>query len=139
MLVVKNPPANAGDPRDGLGRSPGGGHGNPLQYSCLENSMDRGAWRAIVHKGAKSRTQLKRLGKRAHSCLFNFKVFVRLCGDCRFGAEWNCSGLWCKDQGWHQQVSFLCPSLLTGSQHPFLVAPGNSERRERYHHKSPVG
>ena len=47
MLVVKNPPANAGDARDmGLipesGRSPGGGHGNPLQYSCLENPMDRG-------------------------------------------------------------------------------------------------
>ena len=53
-LVVKNPPANAGDTRDmglipGLGRSPGGGHGNPLQYSCLENPMDRGAWRATVH------------------------------------------------------------------------------------------
>ena len=46
--VVKNPPANAGDPRDvgsipGLRRSPGGGHGNPLQCSCLENPMDRGA------------------------------------------------------------------------------------------------
>ena len=44
-----------------LGRSPGGGHGNPLQYSCLENPMDRGAWRATVHGGAQSRTQLKRL------------------------------------------------------------------------------
>ena len=40
----------------GLGRSPGGGHGNPLQDSCLENSMDRGAWRAIVHGVAKSQT-----------------------------------------------------------------------------------
>ena len=45
-LVIKNLPANAGDP--GLGRSPGGGHGNPLQYSCLENPMDRGAWWAAV-------------------------------------------------------------------------------------------
>ena len=50
--MVKDPPANAGDVRDigsipGLGRSPGGGHGNPLQNSCLENPMDRGAWRAI--------------------------------------------------------------------------------------------
>ena len=49
MLVVKNPPDNAGDTRDagsnpGLGRSPGEGNGNPLQYSCLENPMDRGAW-----------------------------------------------------------------------------------------------
>ena len=52
-LVVKNPPARAGDIRDsglipGSGTSPGGGHGNPLQYSCLENPMDRGGWRATV-------------------------------------------------------------------------------------------
>ena len=57
----KNPPANTGDARDAgsiprSGRSPGGGHGNPLQYSCLENSMDRGAWQAIVHGVTKSRT-----------------------------------------------------------------------------------
>ena len=57
-LVVKNPPANAGDVRDGgsisgSGRSPGG-HGNLLQYSCLENPMDRGAWWVMVHKFAKS-------------------------------------------------------------------------------------
>ena len=54
VLVVKNLPANAGDPRDvgsipGWGRFPGGGHGNPLQLSCLENPMDRGTWRATVH------------------------------------------------------------------------------------------
>ena len=49
--VVKNPPANAGDMGliPGLGRSPGGGHGNPLQYSCLGNSMDREAWWVIVY------------------------------------------------------------------------------------------
>ena len=52
--MVKNPPANAGDIRDvglipALGRSPGGGHSNPLQYSYLENLMDRGVWRATVH------------------------------------------------------------------------------------------
>ena len=55
----KNPPANRGDIRDagsvpGLGRSPGGGHSNPLQYFCLENPTDRGTWRAIVHRVAKS-------------------------------------------------------------------------------------
>ena len=66
VLVIKTPPANAGDIRDagsipGLGRSPGGGHGNPLQYSCLENPMDRGAWWATVHRVAKSWTQLKQL------------------------------------------------------------------------------
>ena len=60
-LVVKNPPANEVDVRDaglitGLGRSPGGGHGNPLQYSCLENPMDKGAWQATVHRVAKNGT-----------------------------------------------------------------------------------
>ena len=66
-LVVKTPPANAGDLRDagsipGSGRSPGGAHGNPLQYSCLENIMDRGAWRATVHRVVRSWTWLKWLG-----------------------------------------------------------------------------
>ena len=61
VLVVKNPPVDAGNIRDSglirkVGRSPGGGHGNPLQYSCLENPMDQGAWRAIVHKVAESQT-----------------------------------------------------------------------------------
>ena len=55
--MVKNPPANAGDVRDlGQEDSPGGGHGSLLQYSCLENPMDRGAWRATVHRVAKSWT-----------------------------------------------------------------------------------
>ena len=58
VLVIKNPPASAGDIRDegsipGSGRCPGVGNGNPLQYSCLENPMDRGAWRATVHEVAK--------------------------------------------------------------------------------------
>ena len=57
--MVKNPPANAGDIRDvdsipGLGRSPGGGHGNLLQYSCLESPVDRGAWQATVVHGLPS-------------------------------------------------------------------------------------
>ena len=61
VLVLKNPPANARDVRDidsvsGLGRSPGGGNGYPLQYSYLENSMDIGAWRATVYEIAKSWT-----------------------------------------------------------------------------------
>ena len=61
-LAVKNPPANAGDIRDivsipGSRRSPGGGHGNPLQYSYLENPMAREAWWAIVQRVAKSGTQ----------------------------------------------------------------------------------
>ena len=61
VLVVKNPPANAGDARDvglipGSGRSPGVGNGNPFQYSCLENLMDRRAWKVTVHGVSKSQT-----------------------------------------------------------------------------------
>jgi len=60
-LVVKNLPANAGDVGDpgsipGSGRSPGEGNGNQLQYSCLENFMDRGPWQVTVHRVAQSRT-----------------------------------------------------------------------------------
>ena len=66
VLVAKNPPANAGDIRDtgsisGSGRFPGGGRGNPPQYSCLGNPMNRGTWWATVHGVAKSQTQLKQL------------------------------------------------------------------------------
>ena len=62
--MVKKPTVNAGDLRDvnlipGPGRSTGGGNGNPLQYSCLENPRDRGAWQATVHGVAKSWTQLR--------------------------------------------------------------------------------
>ena len=59
--VVKNPPANAGDAGDsvsisGSGRSPGGGNGNPFQYSCLENPVDKGAWWVTVHGVTKNQT-----------------------------------------------------------------------------------
>ena len=59
VLVIKNPPANAEDLREadltpGLGRSPGGGHSSPLQYSCLENPMDRGACWVTVHRVSKT-------------------------------------------------------------------------------------
>ena len=65
-LVVKNPLASVGDIRDtgsipGWGRSPGRGHDNPLQYSCLRNPIDKGAWQATVHRVSKSQTQLKQL------------------------------------------------------------------------------
>ena len=65
-LVVKSPPDSAGDLRDvdlipGSGRSPGGEHGPPLQHSCLENPMDRGAWQIAVHGVTKSWTRLKQL------------------------------------------------------------------------------
>ena len=65
-LMVENLPANSGDKRRDQfdpwsGKSPGGGHGNPLQYSCLENPMDRRAWQPMLHGVTKSQTQLKRL------------------------------------------------------------------------------
>ena len=70
-LVVKNSPANAGGVKDmgwicGSRRYPGGGHGSPLQYSCLENPLDRGAWWAIVHRAAKNQTRLKQLSTHTH-------------------------------------------------------------------------
>ena len=68
--MVKKPPVNAGDVREmgsipGSETSRGGGHGNPLQYSCLENPMDRGAWRATVHRVEKNQTRWKQLGMHA--------------------------------------------------------------------------
>ena len=76
-LVLKNLPANAGDIREagsipGSGRTPGGGHGNPLQHSCLENPVDRGAWWAPAHRVTESQTGLKQLcthTHRAQACL----------------------------------------------------------------------
>ena len=69
-LVVRKLPASVGDIRDlgsipGSGRFPGGGHGNPLQYSCLENPMDRGAWQATVNRVAKIWRQLNQLSMHA--------------------------------------------------------------------------
>ena len=77
-LVVKNLSTNARDTRDlslipGLGRSPRKGHGNPLQNSCLENSMNSGAWRAIVYRVAKSQTLLKWLGIQHTKQIFKFQ------------------------------------------------------------------
>ena len=71
-LVVKNPPANAGDTKDmgsilGLRRYPGEGSGNPLQYSCLENPMNRGTWLAVVHRVTDSQTRQRRLS--THTCI----------------------------------------------------------------------
>jgi len=81
MLVLKNLPANAGDIRDagsipGSERSPGGGHGNPLQYSCLKNPLDRGSWRAIVLGVAKSWTWLKWLSTQA--CTYPWSLSLKL-------------------------------------------------------------
>ena len=78
VLVVKNPPDNAGDIRGsglipGSGRSPAGGHDYPLQYSCLESPMDRGAWRATIHGVA----ELDTTGATWHTCMHRVGSFQR--------------------------------------------------------------
>ena len=83
VLVVKNLPASAGDVRDmgsipGWGRSPREGTGNPLQYSCLKNPMDRGAWRAIVHRVTKESDTVQKVlstGK-IKSCIINPALII---------------------------------------------------------------
>ena len=86
--MVKNPPGNAEDLRDmgsipRLGRFPGGRDGNPLQYSCLENPMDRGSWWATIHRVAKSQTRLKRFSGGLYIwnltfCYYQFINFISL-------------------------------------------------------------
>ena len=76
VLVVKNLSANVADVRDmglisRLGRSPGGGYGNTLQYSCLENHMARGAWQATFHRAAKSQTRLRYTHTHTHKGFIN--------------------------------------------------------------------
>ena len=78
--MIKNPSANAGDVRDqgltpGSGRSPGVGNGNPLQYSCLGNLTDRGAWRATVQGVVKSQTQLTHTNTHTSRSLFSLLFF----------------------------------------------------------------
>ena len=94
VLVVKNLPANVGDIRDagsipGSGRFSGGGHGNPLQYFCLENLTDRGAWRAAVQRVTQSRVWLKWLSTHA---LLAQTCILRICSGICGGRLW-----------WHKQ------------------------------------
>ena len=78
-LVVKNSPANAGVIRDmssipGSGKSSGGGNGNPLWYSCLENPVDRGAWQATVHEVTKTQTPLKHFSTHICTCVHSVSL-----------------------------------------------------------------
>ena len=116
-LVVKNPPANTGDVRDkgsilGSGKSPGGGNGNPLQYSCLENPTDRAASWATVHRVAKSQTWLKRLstcewweseGSWVPRCSEVLQAMVRFSQQ-----TWKQQSfyLWLRVPPWHSVLSF---------------------------------
>ena len=81
-LVLKNLPANAGDIRDtglipGSGRSPGGRHGNPVQYSCLENPLDRGTCWATIHRVTKNQSRLKQFSTQAHTHTHTHTYFFR--------------------------------------------------------------
>ena len=112
--VVKYPPANARDSGDldlipGWGRSPGGGNGNPLQYSCLENPMDRGAWRARVHGVAKSWTWLSN----QH---FHFHYSLSQNNNGRFQRQFSILGKllpWMKFFSWLPLCTKQVPHLLT--------------------------
>ena len=129
--VIKNLPANAGDTGDessipGLGRSPGGGHGHPLQYSCLEDPTDRGAWWATVHRVTKSRTQLKQLSIEQDSTAHPFMdksyymsslrdiKFYQFCAFYLFGP---CFSLWWElslgSWVWEEEPQLFLPLRLT--------------------------
>ena len=107
-LAVENLPANAGNIRDQdlifvWGRSPGGGHGNSLHYSCLENPTDRGeAWWAAVHRVAQSQTQLKRLSRHAfyHIHIFVAAKYGRLINRIQYNIQlWKLKGYACPRNG----------------------------------------
>jgi len=89
VVVVKNPPANTRDAGSipGSGNSPRGGHSNRLQYSCLENPMDRGAWRATVHGVTQSQTRLKRLSTHTQS---HSKTYILRLPGVRMQTSYNC-------------------------------------------------
>ena len=113
--VVKNPSANAGDARDvhaipGLGRSPGRGNGKPLQDSCLENSMDRGAWRAMDHGVAKSQIWLNTHNK--HHRLYKETILCVLIGWHSFWAIW-----WCYSHRRMCLMDFFLPRTWTRAPH----------------------
>ena len=152
-LVVKNPPVNAKETRDacsipGVGRSPGGGHNNPLQYSRLENPMDRGAWWATVHGSAKSWPQLKWLSKQGeYTCIYsieqNFLVSAALsicfalqeCSDSyplSFLQSVGSLGQWDIPPGWEPNPyqfgldllnSFTRKLGITQTLRPYIVSP----------------
>ena len=119
VLVVNNLPANAGDTRDagsipGSDRSPGGGHGNPLQYSCLENPMDRGAWWAIVHGVAQSWTWMKWLSTCIHRLLRKHWDGENDAGS---PSGWDLDISYCGGQGrkqdWEGETGELCSEIGT--------------------------
>ena len=129
-LLIKNLPANAGDIRDtglipGLGRSPGVRHGNLLQYSCLKNPMDNGAWQATLHSVAKSQKWLKQLSSSSKGAKplvlyehFFFNVFIF---NWRIIALQYVVGFW-HTLGWISHGYTYVPSLFIWTLKLFLIS-----------------
>ena len=124
MLVVRNPSANAEDVRDrgwipGLRRSAGGGNGDPLQYSCLENPMNRGAWRATVHSVTMSpkalKTQLKQLSTYTHGFSSSQVWMWELDSKEGWASKINALELWC----W--TILVIIPWTARKSNQPILT------------------
>ena len=126
-LAVKRLPANTGDLRDagsvpGSGRSPEGGHNNPLQYPCLENPMGRGAWWATVHRVSKIQTRLKGLSVHACTKVKNLSnkenLAPEFCIRTLLILDATCFSTTLQRNGWvHKQMS---PLVLQGITHPNL-------------------
>ena len=122
-LVVKNMSANAGDIRD-VGRSPGVGNGNPLQYSCLENPMDRGAWRATVHGVKKGWIWLKQLSMHGQIGVKTFHILLSLYQSssiCPINIQWQQQParqwIW-QWTRWMNPCLCVCPAMGPGTS-PF--------------------
>ena len=121
VLEVKNSPANAGDIRDAdsipeLGRTLGGRHGNPLQYSCLEDSMDRGVWRATVHGVSKNLAQLKR-----HTQTYTSPSLLQHClQQPRYGSNL-CVHQWVKDRWYIYTYMYINPLQIHHLQTSYQI------------------
>ena len=129
VLVVKNLTANAGDVRDmgsipGSGRFTRGGHGNPLQYSCLENPMDSGAWQATVHRVTQSQARLKQPHVQCDSGWTPASAGIWIDEIIHMAATWLCDWLPVKPQDAKAWVSFLGRQHFTGVATRCCDSPG---------------
>ena len=109
--VVKISPAKAGDTRDaslisGSGRSPGGGNGNPLQYSCWKNPMGRGPWQGTIHRVAKSQIQVKWLSTQ------NIVKHVNIMNSLRWQKRWQLVSFFTKTKVYIDAMSFIVIIIL---------------------------
>ena len=132
--VVKESACNAGDPGliPGLGRFSGGGHGNPLQNPCLENSMDRGAWGATVHGVEKRRTRLSDWALRSvHMCMYSFTVCLCLVPlNCEVCLDRSiCTSRACSARAGHRAGVDGCACAQRDGEEPVCWSPNLSAAR----------